>query len=102
LAEKQEILQSLKSGIYELTRRYERLKEENIHLYNENQKLIEINKQKDIELKKIKEKIEILKLGEAFVISSQGKTMQEKKHEAKLKINKLLKEIDRCITILSK
>lgn len=102
LADKQEILQGLKAGITELTRRYERLKEENMHLFNENQKLIEINKQKDIEFKKIKEKLETFKLGEAFVIGSQGSTMQEKKHEAKIKINRILKDIDRCITILSK
>ena len=61
-----------------------------------------INKQKDIEFKKLKEKLETLKLREAFVISSQGATMQEKKHEAKIKINRILKDIDRCITLLNK
>lgn len=85
----------------DLVQKYERLKNENTHLFLENQKLMEIIKNKDIEIKNYKEKIEMLKLGEAFLITSEGQSYSEKRNEAKQKINKLIKEIDRCLTLLN-
>ncbi len=100
--EKREILDLLKARLSELIKLFERTKEENMHLFNENQKLIEKNKEKDQEIKKLKEKLETYKLTNAFIITSEGDDITEKKHEAKIKINRIVKEIDRCIALLNK
>lgn len=99
---KKEIIDKLKQSLSDLITGYERLKEENLHLFNENQKLLSINKQKDTEIKKIKDKLETYKLGDAFIANSNSNDLTEKKHDAKIRINRLVKEIDRCITLLSK
>ncbi len=99
---KKEILEQLKSQLSELITLYERTKEENIHLFNENQKLLQINKQKDEEFLKLKETLETYKLSNAFVLVSEGKELSEKKHDAKIRINRIVKEIDKCISLLNK
>lgn len=85
----------------ELITLFERTKEENNHLFNENQKLLQTTKQKDEEIKKLKEKLETYKLSNAFIITSDGKELTEKKHDAKIRINRIVKEIDRCISLLN-
>lgn len=99
---KNEILDKLKSQLSELITLFERTKEENTHLFNENQKLLQINNQKDEEINNLKEKLETYKLSNAFVIASDGKEISDKKHDAKIRINRIVKEIDRCISLLNK
>jgi uncharacterized protein YjgD (DUF1641 family) len=67
---------------------------ENGSLYNENQELKEvINKQKQT-IKQLEEKSKILKLAKTLEI-------KEGNVEAKLKINELVREIDKCIGLLN-
>jgi len=99
---KKEILEQLKSQLSELITLYERTKEENIHLFNENQKLIQVLKQKEQNNQKLKEKLETYKLSNAFVITGEGEDISEKKHDAKIKINRLIKEIDQCVSLLNR
>jgi len=98
---RKEIVETLKSHMSELITLFERTKEENNHLFNENQKLLQINKQKDEENQKLKEKLETYKLSNAFVITSDEKELSEKKHDAKIRINRIVKEVDRCISLLN-
>ncbi len=100
--QKREILDILKANLSELITLYERTKEENLHLFNENQKLLAINKQKDEEILKLKEKLETYKLSNAFIITSEGGNITDKKHDAKIRINRIVKEIDRCIALLNR
>lgn len=81
---------------------YERTKEENLHLFEKNQKLIEKNNQKDKEINKLKEKLETYKLSNAFIITSNEVDISNKKHDAKIRINKIVKEIDRCMALLNR
>ena len=98
---KKEILENLRNYLSELINRHERLKEENLMLFQQNQKLIEANKQKDLEIQKLKEKFETYKLTNAFILTSEGEDLSERKHDAKIKINRLIKEIDSCIALLN-
>ena len=99
---KNELIGVLKQQLSELITLFERTKEENTHLFNENQKLIKINKQKETELKTIQNKLETYKLSNAFIITGNGNEISEKKHDAKIKINRIVKEIDQCIALLNK
>ncbi len=97
-----ELVNKLKKHIADLITLFERTKEENNHLFNENQKLIEINKKKDEEIKKIQDKLETYKLSNAFLITSEGNDISEQRHDAKIKINRIVKEIDQCLALLNK
>ncbi len=99
---KRELINALKQHIADLIRLIERTKEENAHLFKENQKLLQINNEKEEEIKTLKEKLETYKLSNAFVITGEGKDITEKKHDAKIKINRIVKEIDQCIALLNK
>ncbi len=99
---KRELIVLLKRRMSELITLFERTKEENEQLFNENQRLIELNKKKEQEIKKIEEKLETYKLSNAFIIAGEGKDISEKKHDAKIKINRIVKEIDQCISLLNK
>ena len=100
--DKKEILDTLKARLSELITLYERTKEENLHLFNENQRIININKQKDQEILQLKEKLETYKLSNAFIITSGKENITEKKHDAKIRINRIVKEIDKCIALLNR
>jgi len=100
--QKREILEILKARLSDLITLYERTKEENLHLFEENQKLIEKNNQKDEEILKLKEKLETYKLSNAFIITSGEEDITEKKHDAKIRINRIVKEIDKCIALLNR
>lgn len=97
-----ELIGTLKQRMSELITLFERTKEENTHLFNENQKLVKIIKNKNEELQKKQDKLETYKLSNAFVITGEGDNISEKKHDAKIKINRIVKEIDQCIALLNK
>lgn len=99
--QKREILEILKDRLSDLITLYERTKEENLHLFEENQRIIEKNNQKDEEILKLKEKLETYKLSNAFIITSGEEDIIEKKHDAKIRINRIVKEIDKCIAFLN-
>jgi len=99
---KTELISLLKKRMSEIITLFERTKEENTRLFNETQKLIEQNNQKEEELQKLQEKLETYKLSNAFVLTGDGKDIVEKKHDARIKINRIVKEIDNCIAMLNK
>ncbi len=75
---------------------YKELKIENVQLQQEINKLKQSLKEKDDELVKLKHKLETNDLAKSFVGSSKDRK------EAKLKINKIVREIDNCIALLNR
>lgn len=100
--QKRELLEILKTRLRELITLYERVKEENVNLIEQNKKLIELNNQKEKEIQKLKEKLETYKLTNSFILTSEGENLTERKHDAKIKVNRLIKEIDSCIALLNR
>jgi len=91
-----------KNTVHELRSRVERLielhesaKAENDRLNNENDQLKKELKQKEAELAGCREKISNMEL-------AKGIASSESTHDAKIKINRIVREIDRCITLLNK
>lgn len=90
-----EIVDSLQSKIDRLLSKYELLEIENQQLLEKSEKLVrEVHKQQE-SLNTIENKYESLKIANAIVGS------KEDKHTTKLKINTLIREIDKCIVQLS-
>ncbi|MBO5808508.1 MAG: hypothetical protein J6R15_04080 [Bacteroidales bacterium] len=88
------MLDSVKQNIKRLIAAYEAEKEQRVKLQNA---LDQANAQNEACRKQITElerQIDNLKLAEAFKAGSEGSP------EAKKKINSLIKEIDRCISLL--
>lgn len=90
-----EIVDSLQSKLDVLLSKYELLKVENEQLLDKSNNLVlELNKQKE-SISSIESKYESLRVANAIVGS------KEDKHVTKLKINTLIREIDKCITQLA-
>lgn len=90
-----EIVDSLQSKLDRLLSKYELLEIENKQLLEKSEKLVkEVHKQQE-SLKAIENNYESLKIANAIVGS------KEDKHTTKLKINTLIREIDKCIVQLS-
>ena len=90
-----EIVDSLQSKLENLLTKYELLKIENQQLLEKSENLIqEVQKGKE-SINAIESKYESLKVANAMVGS------KEDKHSTKLKINTLIREIDKCILQLS-
>lgn len=90
-----EIVDSLQSKLDTLLSKYELLKVENKQLLEKSNRLIqEIDKQKE-SITVLESNYESLKIANAIVGS------KENKHTTKLKINTLIREIDKCITQLA-
>ena len=100
--QKRELLDILKTRLSELITLYERVKEENVNLIKQNQKLLELNNKKEEEIQNFKEKLETYKLTNSFILTSEGEDLTERKHDAKIKINRLIKEIDSCLALLNR
>ena len=90
-----EIIDSLQTKLEKLLSKYELLQIENQQLLEKSERLAEeLTKQKET-VETIEDKYESLKVANAIVGS------KEDKHVTKLKINTLIREIDRCIIQLS-
>ncbi|MDH5412798.1 MAG: hypothetical protein OEW87_01555 [Flavobacteriaceae bacterium] len=90
-----EIVDSLQSKLDRLLSKYELLETENQQLLEKSEKLVrEVHKQQE-SLNTIENKYKSLKIANAIVGS------KEDKHTTKLKINTLIREIDKCIVQLS-
>ncbi len=94
-------LSELKDKVRTLIAVTDRLKEENEQLFQDKQILISQNKLKEEKIKDLLKEIENLKLASALASpETEGNT--EAKHNAKIKINKMVREIDKCISLLNK
>ncbi|MBN1821883.1 MAG: hypothetical protein JXR31_15805 [Prolixibacteraceae bacterium] len=90
------LIKELKSGIAELINRYELLEGKNLKL---KETVLELeNKIKSLE----NENSELVKKYENLRLARFFESGYEDNRMAKLKINKLLREIDKCIALLNK
>ncbi len=100
----QEYIEILKDNIESLKQSYLRLKAENEELFAQKQELQKQLKQKDKVIDDLKQEIENLKVSNALIFASDdinAENLQEIKHEAKIKLNQIIKEIDTAIKLLT-
>jgi len=90
------IIVSLKEKIYKLIVKLDDELLKNKVLLQEKEKVLTDLGEKEKEIALMKEQVENLKLG----ISIQSGTGNN--HEAKIKINRMVREIDNCIALLNK
>ncbi len=89
-----EIVDSLQSKLHKLLSKYELLQTENKQLLEKSNKLVEALSQEKESKSNLQQEYESLKIANAIVGS------KEDKHTTKLKINALIREIDKCIAQL--
>jgi phage shock protein A len=94
--ESNEIVQSLQKRISELISLYQKSKEEKENLIHEKMELMEKVETLNREMEKLNHQYETLKLAKSLS-GNNGDS-----HEAKLKINRIVREIDKCIALLNK
>jgi len=93
--EYQNMISELKSKIRKLVDLYEGSENEKIQLQEDNTKLSNQLKQKEAEYTSLQKKYERLELAKSLASS-------ESTHDAKIKINRIVREIDNCIALLNK
>jgi cell shape-determining protein MreC len=91
-----DIVVNLKDKIEQVISLYEKEKQENNRLKMENQELLDKSKNLGQQFSELQTKYNNLKL--AKTIASTG----EDSHDAKLKINRIVREIDKCIAMLNR
>lgn len=97
MTEEQELLiTSLKEKINKIITLYDRAKEAHSKLEIENTRLRTCLTEKEIKFKDLEEKYSKLKLVKAVEASSADL------HDAKLKINRIVREVDKCIALLNR
>lgn len=92
----QQIVYSLRSKIQELISMYTNLKAENEYEKKEIVRLNEQIKINEAEKAALQEKYDTLKVAKSILASS------EDSHDAKLKVNKIVRDIDKCIALLNR
>ena len=90
------IVDELKHKINLLAKKLEEHKESYSSLKSDNMDLEDKIREKELEIDELKQQNNTLKLSKAFV-SVNGEAQ-----EAKLQINKIVREIDRCIALLNR
>jgi len=99
--DKEKYINELKDKIKTIIGYFERVKEENEQLFKERQELITQNKLKEEKIKELQKELENVKIASVLSDTSvEGES--EAKHNAKIKINKMVREIDKCISLLNK
>ena len=99
--EKELILKNLQEKVNILISTHSRNLEQIEQLFKEKQLLSVKIDEKDDRIKELLKENENLKFGNAIVLSNTDELV-EMRHEAKIKINRIVKEIDRCIALLNK
>ena len=90
------LLKALQTNITRLQSLYEQEKMANTALYKEKDELLEQLAKKDIEIESLETKINTLKLAKS--LSGANNDM----HDSKVKVNNLVREIDKCIALLNR
>ena len=93
--ESQIIVGNLKARIEQIISKYEVALSENISLKEQLQKALEEIEEKDDRIKTLEQKVEQIQLADAFSVSSGDVK------EAKKRIGKIVREIDKCISMLN-
>ena len=91
-----EPFEQLQEKIQKLIAMYEKERSANEQLNRERSDLKEQVKMEKERLKEIEEKYNKLKISKALIASS------EDVHDAKLKVNRMVREIDKCIALLNR
>jgi len=94
--ELEEEIKLLKSNFGKIMELHSKAIMENNKLKDDIKKLASEIEQKDKESKQIENKYESLKLAKIIASSSTDT------HDAKIKLNRIVREIDRCISLLNK
>ena len=90
------VLNSIKEKVYLLMSNNSSLKEQNMQLETKVSELKNTLEQRNAEIENFNEKVKMLKMAKSLSGDS------EKNTEMKLKINELVREIDKCISLLNK
>ena len=90
-----DIVHELKEKISIILSKNNDLKEENKQLKIENKKLLNDQKENKQEINRLEEKYKKIRLAKTILGSS------EDTHAAKLRINRIVREIDKCIALLN-
>ena len=90
------VLNSIKKKVHTLMSNNSSLKEQNIQLETKVSELKNTLKQQKSEIENFNGKVKMLKMAKSLVGDS------EKNTEMKLKINELVREIDKCFSLLNK
>ena len=93
--ESQIVIGKLKGRIEQIISKYEVALSENIALKEQLQKTTEELETKNDTIKELEQKVEQIQLADAFVASSDDVK------EAKKRIGKIVREIDKCISMLN-
>lgn len=93
--ESQIVIKKLKGHIEQIISKYELALSENISLKEELEKHKTDLEEKNNKIKELEQKVELMQLGDAFKASS------EDVKEAKKKIARIVREIDKCISMLN-
>jgi chromosome segregation ATPase len=96
VAEEVEILNGIREKMQSVKLQINRQHEDYKQLKKRNEDLNSKIQQKELLIKELEEKNKKLKLAKSFLAES------EDAHDAKIKINRLVREIDRCIALLNK
>lgn len=94
--EQKDILITLKDKVKKLLSLYNNLKAENTELKKQIEDYNAQLKNKEAELDFLKNKLNKLKLAKSLVASTGDS------HDAKIKINRIVREIDKCIALLNR
>ncbi len=94
--EQKDIVVTLKDKVKKLLSLYNNLKAENTELKNQTEEYKTQIKNKDAELDFLKNKYNKLKLAKSLLASTGDS------HDAKIKINRIVREIDKCIALLNR
>ncbi|MDX9771162.1 MAG: hypothetical protein RBT19_12430 [Tenuifilaceae bacterium] len=87
---------SLKAKIQELISAYESLKEENQRMAEHNARLETILNERELAYLELDKKYNQQQIANAFAASS------EDAHDAKIRVNRIVREIDNCIALLNR
>jgi chromosome segregation ATPase len=94
--EQKDIVVTLKDKVKKLLSLYNNLKAENTELKKQTEEYKTQIKNKEAELDFVKNKYNKLKLAKSLLASTGDS------HDAKIKINRIVREIDKCIALLNR
>ena len=94
--EQVEILEGIKETIQSVKFRLQEKQEENDHLKKENDDLQQVVQQKQSMIDELEQKNQQLALVKGIMADS------EDAHDARIRINRIVREIDKCIALLNR
>ena len=87
---------SIQEKVGRIIRLHEDTKSQNQKLHDEKKELSEMLEERKLELESLQEKNKTIKLAKSLLDTN------EDSHEVKLKINEMVREIDKCIAFFNK